>query len=389
MAWREWTPMEERIRFVMELERGSEGMSGLCRKYGISRKTGYKWLFRYREEGLEGLKDRLRGPHRIPHKTPLEVENLVVEERVNHPTWGPKKLAYVLKTKHGIRPPAKSTIGEILKRRGMIVPRRTKASVRCWPHTLKEAKGPNDLWSADFKGWFRTADRSKCHPLTISDRFSRYVLCCRIVERPDYSSVSAVFEEIFKRVGLPGRIRVDNGTPFGCPEAGRLSRLGVDWLKVGVDVEYIQPGRPEQNGRHERMHLTLKKETADPPAVDPLRQQLRFDQWVDEFNHRRPHEALGQVPPGQVWERPKRNLEGFIPDFEYPSHWESRRVGKRGLISWEGRRIPIGKSYYNSTIGLKPEPDLRWSVFAGSYYLGLIDGRAKGGLIRPPSAPER
>ena len=181
MAWREWTPMEERIRFVMELERGSEGMSGLCRRYGISRKTGYKWLFRYREGGLEGLRDRLRAPHRIPHKTPPGIEELVVEERVNHPTWGPKKLAYVLKTKHGICPPAASTIGEVLKRRGMIEPRRRKASVRCWPHTLKEAKGPNDLWSADFKGWFRTADRSKCHPLTISDRFSRYVLCCRLV----------------------------------------------------------------------------------------------------------------------------------------------------------------------------------------------------------------
>jgi len=347
MVWREWTPMDERIRFMIEYESGVEGMTHLCRKYGISRQTGYKWLRRFKGEGFEGLRDRSRRPGSIPHKTPAAMEELLVEERRRHPSWGPKKLVVVLRKVHGITPPAPSTAGEILKRRGLIQPRpRRRASVHRWPGALKDAAGPNEVWSADFKGWFRTRDRSKCQPLTISDHYSRYLLCCESVKRPDYSSVAEVFERIFNQVGLPDRIRVDNGTPFGCPEAGQLSRLAVDWLRVGVGVEYIQPGHPEQNGRHERMHLTLKRETSDPPAESLASQQKRFEVWLDEFNHHRPHEALDQASPAEIWREPERKLDGPIPDFEYPSHWETRRAGKRGTISWQGRLIMIGRSFY-------------------------------------------
>lgn len=388
MAWKVVDPVIERTRFVFEHERGVETMAGLCRRFGISRKTGYKWLGRYEREGLEGLKDISSRPGTIPHKTPVEIERLLIQERENHPTWGPKKLVALLKNEYGLDPPAPSTVGDILKRNGLIKPRRRgKSGVYRWPGSLKKARGPNDLWAVDYKGWFRTRDRCKCHPLTVTDQYSRYLLCCRVVERPDYETTSTIIEELFRRVGLPERIRVDNGPPFGCPNAGQLSRLAVDWLKLGVSVEYIDPGRPEQNGRHERMHRTLKEETACPPAYSPSSQQKRFDVWRDEFNTLRPHEALDQVPPSWVWQEPDSKLVGLIPDFEYPGYWETRRVRKRGGIMWAGKLVYISRSFYGTTLGLRPTPDQTWMVYAGPYCLGVIDGQADESLISPSSAP--
>jgi transposase InsO family protein len=387
MSWRESTPMEERIRFVLERGLRQETMSELCLRYGISRKTGYKWLGRFQEEGIEGLKDRPRRPESIPHKTASEIEELIVEERHRHPSWGPKKLVALLWQQHGVKGPAPSTAGDILKRRGLVKARkRRRTAVYSWPGTLKEPEGPNDLWAADFKGWFRTRDRQKCFPLTVTDQYSRYVLCCRALDKPDYSLTAESFEGLFREVGLPNRIRVDNGTPFGCPDAGHLSRLAVDWLKAGVSVEYTDPARPDQNGQHERMHRTLKEETTCPPARNQKRQQKRFDEWREGFNNLRPHEALGQVPPSTVWRKPERRLNGPVPDFEYPGYWETRRVRKRGEIIWGKRTIYIGRSYYGSTVGFRPTPEGKWMVYAGPFSLGLFDDQAGDGLIRPSPA---
>lgn len=391
MPWKEETPMVQRCRFIFEYESGIKPMAQLCRCYGISRKTGYKWLKRYRKQGLEGLRDRPRRPGPIPHKTPAEVERLLVEERKRHPHWGPKKLVVLLKNNHQVKPPAPSTAGDILKRHGLIKPRGRirNGMVRAWPGHLVKPKRANESWAADFKGWFRTRDRRQCHSLTISDLHNCYILCCQALKKPDYDSVSRVFVRLFRQVGLPERIRVDNGAPFGSRAAAGLSRLSVIWLKLGIEVEYIQPGHPEHNARHERMHRTLKDETTQPPAANLGQQQKRFDLWRKEFNQIRPHEALGQVPPATLWKPPSRKLRGPIPDFQYPNHWEKRRVRKDGMIRWRARTVYVGQPFAASTIGLQYVSHSNWLVYAGPVCLGVINNDRKDELLRPPVPTDR
>ena len=302
MPWSETCAMDERMRFVVAASEDDAVMSELCAEFGISRQTGYKVLARYREEGVEGLKERSRAPLSHGRAREEAVVEAVLALRERHPTWGPKKLRKKLGERlPGVEPPARSTIGDWLRKEGLTSPRRPRR--RCPPFTspFLAADGPNAVWCADFKGWFLTGDRRRCDPLTISDAMSRYLLRCQALDRPDGAHARPVFEAAFCEFGLPLAIRSDNGPPFASIGAGGLSRLSVWWIKLGVKPERIEPGKPQQNGRHERMHRTLKAETADPPAASLAEQQRRFDAFRVIYNDERPHEALDFETPSALY----------------------------------------------------------------------------------------
>src|SRR6266404_137166 len=296
MPWREVCSMDEKMGFIGARLADEESMTELCERFGISRKTGYKLLRRYREEHAAGLMERSRAPHVIPWAV-----------RRAHPSWGPKKLrAKLLERASAQGWPAPSTIGELLRREGLSQPRKRRRSASPSPSPLRTAVTANDLWGIDFKGWFRSGDGARCDPLTVTDAFSRYLLCAQLLARPDYLNCRNALERAFKDYGLPRAIRSDNGAPFASVGVGGLSRLSVWWVKLGIMPERIEPGQPQQNGRHERMHRTLKAECASPPAATAAAQQRRFDAFRAEFNQQRPHEALGQTAPAEHYTRSAR-----------------------------------------------------------------------------------
>jgi len=385
MPWRMVRPVDERLRFIFEARKGEDYFAELCRRYGISRKTGYKWLHRFEKFGEPGLQELSREPHRQPFKVSAQVEQLLVQERGRHPTWGPKKLVALLQRHHGIAPPpAASTAGSILKRHGLVRPRRLRqCGVRRWPCALKAPKRPNDVWAADFKGWFRTRDGRRCDPLTVSDLYSRYLLKCDGLSRPTRVEVEPSFDALFRGVGLPQAIRVDNGSPFGSRGAAGLSRLSVKWLRLGITVEYIEPGHPEQNGCNERMHRTMKAEATRPPKATLKEQQRRFDEWREEFNNVRPHESLGQSTPSEAYEAPTRKFTGEIPDFTYPGDYETKWVKSNGCIKWRSRDVFIGEAFAGSTIGFAYRPLDIMLVSAGNVLLGKMADTGVGGLKAP------
>ena len=300
MPWKECKPMDERLKFVARLLDG-EKMATLCREFGISRPTGYKIFNRYKNLGLEGLEDRSRRPYRHANKLPFQVERTIVQLRREHPTWGaPKIREKLIREFPMIKPPAKSTIHAVLDRNGL-VKRRKRRRYKAEGTPLSDAKVPNGLWCADYKGEFMLGNQQYCFPLTITDYRSRYLLACEGLETTKSPFAFTVFERVFKDFGLPDAIRTDNGVPFASPNAlFGLSRLSVWWLRLGINIERIKPGHPEQNGRHERMHLTLKREAVIPASYNFLQQQVRFDDFVDVYNNQRPHQALGGLYPGDV-----------------------------------------------------------------------------------------
>jgi transposase InsO family protein len=286
--------MEEKVRFVVEYEQDHYNMTELCQRYGIARETGYVWLRRYRERGLSGLVELNRAALRHSNQTPRETEQAVLELRQAHMRWGPRKLKRVLeRDQTHQRWPAASTIGELLKREGLVVGRKKRRRTAPYTEPLAHADGPNRVWCTDFKGWFRTGDGGRVDPLTITDAYSRYLLRCQGVEKTDTPRTRAIFEAAFREYGMPQAIRTDNGAPFASTAVGGLSRLSVWWMKLGIVPERIEAGHPEQNGRHERMHRTLKQETAQPAAANRRAQQRAFDGFREEYNEQRPHEALG------------------------------------------------------------------------------------------------
>ena len=301
MPWKECKPMDERIKFVGRLL-GGEKMSALCREFGISRPTGYKIFNRYKNLGLEGLEDRSRRPYRHANKLPFQIEQTIVQIKREHRTWGaPKIREKLIREFPMIKPPAKSTVHAVLDRNGL-VKRRKRRRYRAEGTPLKHAKTPNGLWCADYKGEFLLGNQQYCYPLTITDYRSRYLLACEGLETTKSPFAFTVFERVFKEFGVPNAIRTDNGVPFASPNAlFGLSRLSVWWLRLGINIERIKPGHPEQNGRHERMHLTLKREATKPASYNFLQQQARFDDFVDVYNNERPHQALGGAYPGEVY----------------------------------------------------------------------------------------
>jgi transposase InsO family protein len=301
MPWKASSVMDERMRFVLEVEQGEHPVSELCRIYGVSRETGYVWLRRYREGGVEWLRDGRRAPLRHPHQTAERIEQAILELRRAHMRWGPRKLKRVLERRQpGQVWPAASTIGEMIAREGLVVARKKRRRVPPYGEPFATADAPNRVWCVDFKGWFRTGDGQRIDPLTISDAYSRYLLRCQAVAKTDGERVQAVFEAAFREYGLPEAIRSDNGAPFASGALCGWSRLSVWWLKLGIRPERIAAGHPEQNGRHERMHRTLQQETAMPPEPNPRAQQRAFDRFRGEYNELRPHEALAMQTPAQV-----------------------------------------------------------------------------------------
>jgi transposase InsO family protein len=373
MPWKECSVMDERLRFVGRLLDG-EAMSDVCREFGISRKTGYKIFGRYREHGLEALTDRSRRPVRYANQLPPQIEGLIVTLKREKPHWGARKIRELLvrRLDGDIRVPAKSTIHAVLHRHGLVKaigrPRH-----RATGTPLSEGAAANDLWCADFKGEFKLGNGQYCYPLTVTDHASRFLLLCEALESTREDPAVTAFEQLFRERGLPSAIRSDNGVPFASPNAlFNLSRLSVWWLRLGIEIERIKPGQPQQNGRHERMHLTLKKEATRPPAMNSLQQQARFDDFVTEFNTERPHEALAMKCPAELYSASTRPYLG-LPELAYPLHDREVLVTACGRICIYRKRINISTVLAGQRLGIKEVDDGIWLVTFMRYDLGFID----------------
>lgn len=380
MPWSETTRMDERQRFIELLESCRFTMTELCDSFGISRKTGYKWAERYVREGVAGLEDRSRAPKRCPHATEARCVEALVEERRRHPQWGPRKLLDRLRRRHpGWSWPAVSTAGAILKRHGLVRPRRRRPRrPGPWAKPQVQSSEPNDVWSVDFKGEFRLGNRRLCYPLTAMDHVSRYLLDCRARESVAISGARPVFEDLFRRFGLPRAILCDNGAPFAAIQAPcRLSRLSVWWVRLGIVPLFIQPGRPDQNASHERMHRTLKAATARPPSASFAAQQRHFDRFRLEYNTERPHETLEMDRPGERYTPSPRVYPETLAQVEYPGHFEVRRVRRTGTIRWRGRDVFFSESLVRERVGLEEVDDGLWSVYLADLMLGRYDERSK------------
>ncbi len=386
MPWRETCQMDQRVAFVSEALLGKSTMTELCAHYEISRKTGYKWLSRYRSEGAAGLEDRSRAPKRHGRAMALEVAEAILQLRRERPSWGPRKLRAYLEAHAPDRAwPSASSMGDLLRAHGLSASRRRSAR-RPGPLSapFAEVSAANTVWSVDFKGWFRTGDGVRCDPLTVSDAYSRYVLLCEIVE-PKSDPVERAMRALFERCGVPQVLRMDNGPPFASGGPGGLTALSLSWLKAGIGLERIAPGHPEQNGRHERFHLTLKQETSCPPAASRAEQQRRFDRFCHSYNSERPHEALGQKPPAAFWQPSPRRYPRHLLEPWYDADFAVRKVRSSGEIKWAGRSFFISETLAGEQVGIGETIDGEWLVRYAKIDLGILDLKRKR-LIRffPP-----
>jgi transposase InsO family protein len=372
MPWKESSVMDERLRFVARLLEG-EQMSLLCREFGISRKTGYKIFDRYKDHGLEGLTDRSRRPVRYANQLPHQVETAIVRAKQEKPHWGARKIRELLVRRLAgeVRVPAKSTIHAVLDRHGLVRPaiRRRHATGTA----LSSGEAPNDLWCADYKGEFRLGNQTYCYPLTVTDHASRFLLLCEALQSTREDLAFTAFERLFQERGLPAAIRSDNGVPFAAANAlFNLSRLAVWWLRLGITIERIKPGRPQQNGRHERMHLTLKKEATRPPGMNSLQQQAKFDAFLQEFNTERPHEAIAMKCPADLYKPSTRTYRG-LPEISYPFHDRQILVTACGRICLHRKKINFSTVFAGQTVGIKEVDDAVWLVSFMHYDLGYFD----------------
>jgi transposase InsO family protein len=365
--------MEERLRFVARLLDG-EGMSAMCREFGISRKTGYKIFDRYRQQGVEALTDRSRRPVRYANQLPEPLERLIVATKRDKPHWGARKIRELLvrRLAGDVRIPAKSTVHAVLDRHGLVKRARARRH-RAEGTPLSLAAAPNDLWCTDFKGEFKLGNGRYCYPLTVTDQASRYVLACEALDSTSQDPVIEAFQRLFAERGLPRAMRSDNGLPFASPNGlYNLSKLSVWWLRLGVQIERIKPGQPHQNGRHERMHLTLKKETTRPPGANSLQQQARFDAFISEFNEERPHEALDMRCPAELYTLSARAYDG-LPEVAYPFHDRDVLVTACGRICMHRKKVNISTVMAGQRLGIKEVDEAIWLVSFMHYDLGYID----------------
>ena len=376
VPWRTTDLVKIRDEFVQHALSGRYPINTLCNAYGISEKTGHKWLTRFKQAGIPGLSDRSHAPHEAPHKISGMVRREILSLREKHPTWGPRKLRVVLQRQlPGISWPAPSTIGEVLRREGCVTPgKRRKRSVGLpMDSGLSVAHSPNDVWTTDFKGEFRLLSGSYCYPLTLQDASSRYLLGTTALSSTATLPVQIAFTRHFQEFGLPLVIRSDNGIPFAIPRAvGRLSKLSVWWIKLGIRPERIEPAHPQQNGQHERMHKTLKDEATRPPSLTLTEQQLRFDRFRREYNDERPHESLNQETPASRYMASPRVFPTSLTAFEYPPHFEQRPVGTNGMIYFRGRRFFLSESLENEIIGLEETDEDLWKLSLGPLVLGTF-----------------
>ena len=369
--------MDQRVAFIADWLRDEWTMTELAERYQISRKTAYKWVGRYEADPAHGLAERSRAPTVHGRAMPDGIREAVLALRRAHPRWGPKKLRAILSERQPRRAwPAASTIGDLLRREGLSEPRRRPRYRVPLTQPLVAAQAPNDVWTADFKGWFRTTDGIRCDPLTVLDACSRFVLCCRIVAPTD-RGVRPWFERTFREYGLPRALRTDNGPPFATTAAAQLSPLAVWWLKLGIQLDRIDPGHPEQNGRHERFHLTLQEETTTPPAATPVQQQRRFDRMRGEFNIERPHEALGQRPPARVYVASPRSYPARLEDPWYDATHQVRHVRCNGTIKWQGDSVFVSTALHGEAVGLAETARGDWTVRFMHLELGRIDRQTR------------
>ena len=372
MPWKECHVVDERLRLVAR-RLDDEKMATLCAEFGISRKTGYKIFERYKDCGVEGLTDRSRRPYRHANQLPMPVEKLILALKREYPDWGAPKIRERLRRRWpGVRCPAISTVHAVLDRHGLVTPRRPRR-YRAEGTPLSGPDQPNALWCADYKGEFMLADRRYCYPLTITDFASRYLIRCEALATTKEMYAFSVFERVFQEFGLPTAIRTDNGVPFASPSAlYGLSKLSVWWLRLGIRIERIKPGHPEQNGRHERMHLTLKTEATKPAAANALQQQARFDTFLARYNHERPHQALDMRVPGELYTRSARPYQG-LADLAYPFHDWTATITHCGRLCFDRRKVNVSQVFAGQQVGVRQVTERIWLVSFMEYDLGYFD----------------
>lgn len=378
MPWEEREPMTERMKFMMEVESGLYRFSEICARYGVSRKTGYKWWQRYQEAGVAALQEHSRAPLCCPHKTAPELEEKIVKMREGHPKWGPVSVHYRLqRLEPEVAWPSVSTIGEILKRRGLLQPRRRHRRPQALYRSSDQVRTdqPNQIFTADFKGEFRLGDRRYCYPLTIQDHYSRYALSCQALRSTAGGPARRQFERVFREYGLPQAILTDNGVPFAGNGLRRLSRLSVWWIRLGIRPLLIRPGHPEENSRHERYHRTLKEQATRPPAADHASQQGIFDRFRREYNQERPHQCLQGKTPAEVYAPSPRPYPRRLPVPEYPGHYEVRRVSINGYVKLHGTTIFLSGVLQYERVGLEEIQDGVWSIYLADALLARWDER--------------
>jgi putative transposase len=366
MPWRQTSPMDQKTQFIADSLRRTLSMTELCTLYGVSRKTGYKWIDRYLTSGPPGLEDRSRKPFSSPHQTPQHVVEALIELRPHHPSWGAKKLRSILQKRHPRWPlPARSTVCDIFRRHGLVPKTRHRRHIGHPGKPTSLILAPNDVWSADVKGHFKTGDGLYCYPLTVADGYSRFLLGCHALSSTRVAEAKPVFTRLFKAFGLPKRIRTDNGVPVATNTLGRLSQLSAWWVRLGILPECIEPGKPQQNGRHERMHRTLKADTTRPPAHTRRAQQRTFECFREEFNCQRPHEALDMRTPAACYAPSSRKMPHKLPPLEYPDRFEVRYVSANGGIRWHHRWVNVSHVCVGDYVGLEDIDDGVWNVYFG------------------------
>ena len=385
MPWNESTRMDERQLFVEVYLSGEFTMAELCRSVGVSRPTGYRWVERYRRHGEAGLCDRSHAVRCCPHRTPAGIVDRLIELRQGHPFWGPRKLLAVARRRWpAVAWPSRSTIAVILRREGLSAPRRPRRrqSERAGT-TARTPAHPNELWTFDFKGQFLTGDHRYCYPLTTTDLASRQLLQCVALPDTRGAPVERHSDALMRELGLPEAIHSDGGAPFASVGLGRLSRLSLHWLRLGIRLERSRPASPQDNASHERMHRTLKQETTRPPGHDLAEQQRRFDRFREQFNHARPHEALGDHTPAEFYRRSARPFPQRLEEICYPGHFERRRINPVGQMRWKARRLFLGGVFAGETVGLEEIEDGVWSLYFASHMLARLDEHV-GKLIEVP-----
>lgn len=388
MPWRELLVSEARMQFIVACKGARESFASICRRFGISRKNGYKWWKRYRDGGVRALVEVSRRPRRPGRKYPACWRERLRKARRKYPHYGAKKLRWVLR-KTVFKPkriPAVSTLGRWLLE--LDLSKKPKRRVRRGPvlpwRGVQAPKGPNDVWTVDFKGWFRTGDGKRCQPLTVRDLFSRYVLAVVLLPNQSDAAVRRAMVRIFRRYGLPKTIRVDNGAPFGGTGALGLSRLSVWWLRLGIAVEFGRRAHPQDNAAHEQMHRVFKAEVATPPAPSVAAQNRRDRNWIARYNHYRPHQALGEQVPARIYRRSLRRMAEQMPPAKYPCTWNTRRVRSHGYIKWIGRQRFIGRGFVKEIVGLKTVASGIHEVYLQQHLIGVLYDRDLTGM-RPTS----
>lgn len=379
MPWKEVKPMQQKVLFIADYLRRVKSMTALCADYGISRKTGYKWIQRFEVTGIEGLNEQSRRPSTSPIQTPYQIQQKIIELRQHYQTSpGAKKLQILLARCYPNEAiPSKTTIYNILNRAGLVHSRRRKRRVEPYPQPFAPVTSVNELWSVDYKGQFKLGNGQWCYPLTVMDHKSRYLCGCRALKGTGLKDTQASFVDLFRQYGMPRRIRSDNGVPFASISRGGLSRLSLWWIKLGILPERIEPGKPQQNGRHERMHRTLKQAATRPPSANMKSQQQRFDSFCEEYNELRPHEALQQQTPASHYHCSPRAYPENLAELYYPDYFERRKVGSNGVIYWHNKMVYVSALLKDENVGIEEIDDGIWQVYFGTVGLGRINESKK------------